>query len=110
MNQSLLLRHPAQPAKVPKAPYNIPGRGMAEPAAGPTLRGVFYSEFDNIVGPKITYHAGECPGSEVFDRVSDYVITKPQLVRASLGWGRSGFPLGGRRCVCRQHFSAHAAA
>jgi hypothetical protein len=48
------------------------------------LRGVFYSEFDNILGPKVIMHAGECPVGDVFDRVSDYVITKPQLVSLHL--------------------------
>ena len=50
------------------------------------LRGVFYSEFDNTLGPKVVMHAGECPVSEVFDRVSDYVITKPQLVCVQCIW------------------------
>ena len=55
---------------------------MPLPTSG-DLRGAFYSEFDNVLGPKVVYHAGECPVGDVFDRVSDYVITKPQLVSSS---------------------------
>lgn len=43
------------------------------------LLGVFYSEFDNILGPKIVYQAGRCPTGDVFDKISDYFITKPHL-------------------------------
>lgn len=44
------------------------------------LRGVFYSEFDNVVGPKICYQAPDgYLSAEAFDSISDYVITKPQL-------------------------------
>ena len=43
-------------------------------------RAVFYSEFDNVVGPKIVYQAplGYLAADE-FDSISDFVITKPQL-------------------------------
>eukprot|EP01094_Clydonella_sp_ATCC50884_P000503 TRINITY_DN10389_c1_g1_i2.p1 TRINITY_DN10389_c1_g1~~TRINITY_DN10389_c1_g1_i2.p1 ORF type:complete len:349 (-),score=78.81 TRINITY_DN10389_c1_g1_i2:89-1135(-) len=44
------------------------------------IRGIFYSEFDNIAGPRIVYQ--EPPGllsAEEFDSVSEYVICKPQL-------------------------------
>ncbi len=63
-----------------KKEKDAPGVTVAD-RPPPPLRGVFYSEFDNILGPKIVMHAGECPVGDVFDRVSDYVITKPQLVR-----------------------------
>ena len=84
-----------------RGPFSATARATA--AASPPLRGVFYSEFDNILGPKIVLHAGECPVGEVFDRVSDYVITKPQLVGVERGCG----PFCRRRWeVCQQQHLA----
>ncbi len=49
-------------------------------ASGRGLVGVFYSEFDNILGPKITYQTPKgFLRSEVFDEVSDFIITCPEL-------------------------------
>ena len=45
-----------------------------------SLVGVFYSEFDNTVGPQIVYQAPEnAVAPETFDAVSDYVITDKDL-------------------------------
>lgn len=62
----------------PAADSGKRSHALDRPAA--ELLGVFYSEFDNVLGPKIVYQAGQCPSSELFDKVSDYFITKPHLV------------------------------
>lgn len=44
------------------------------------IRGLFYAEFDNTVGPKIFFQAPEgfiC--ADDFDDISEYMITKPDL-------------------------------
>ena len=65
------------------------------------IRCIFYSEFDNFVGPKITYQvpAGYI-SNEVFDAISEYFITKPQLAGrdvitlSAFGFSIMGFPMG----------------
>lgn len=48
--------------------------------ARPLLLGVFYSEFDNIAGPKILFQSPEgLLPPEKFDGISDYMITGKQL-------------------------------
>ncbi|KAG5184888.1 nitrogen permease regulator 2-domain-containing protein [Tribonema minus] len=49
-------------------------------ASRPSLLGVFYSEFDNIAGPKILFQSPEgLLPPEKFDGISDYMITGRQL-------------------------------
>jgi len=47
------------------------------------LRAIYYSEFDNILGPVVLYDApsGAVSGGRpcLFDAISDYAITGPQL-------------------------------
>mmetsp|Transcript_4957 Transcript_4957/g.7660 ORF Transcript_4957/g.7660 Transcript_4957/m.7660 type:complete len:472 (-) Transcript_4957:150-1565(-) len=44
------------------------------------LRGIFYAEFDNTVGPKITFQAPDGYLSpQSFEQISGYVITGPKL-------------------------------
>lgn len=44
------------------------------------IRGIFFSEFDNTLGPRIVYqHPDALLSAEEFDSVSEYVICKPQL-------------------------------
>jgi nitrogen permease regulator 2-like protein len=63
------------------------------------LKGVFYSEFDNIAGPKILYQCPEnCLAPDQFDGVSDYIITGKQLCGklitvAAFGLKIMGYPL-----------------
>lgn len=65
------------------------------------IRCIFYSEFDNIVGPKITYQVPQSYiSNEVFDAISEYFITKPQLAGRDVitlnafGYTIMGFPMG----------------
>jgi len=45
-----------------------------------SLKSIFFSEFDNIVGPKITFQVPESfVGSELFETIHEYVITKPNM-------------------------------
>lgn len=44
------------------------------------MQALFYSEFDNVTGPKIIFQSpSKYLSSEVFDAVSDYIITGKQL-------------------------------
>eukprot|EP00741_Cyanophora_paradoxa_P004259 tig00000789_g4135.t1 len=44
------------------------------------LRAIFFAEFDNVVGPRIAFQSPEgFVSPDVFDAVSEYVITKPQI-------------------------------
>jgi hypothetical protein len=52
---------------------------MLPPGRQGALQGVFYSEFHNVLGPKIVFQTGRCPSADVFDKISDYFITKPHF-------------------------------
>lgn len=50
------------------------------PGPKPLLRAIWFAEFDNKVGPKITYQAPKAfLTPECFDEVSDFMITSPEL-------------------------------
>lgn len=62
------------------------------------IGGVFYAEFDNIVGPKIVYQSPDgFFDPEDFDAVSEYMITKPDLCGKVVSVLHSGFRAGPRR-------------
>jgi nitrogen permease regulator 2-like protein len=70
--------YPARAAQGP--PGNVQAASIQAHSGDSGILAIFFSEFDNIVGPKIVYQA---PAGfitpEDFDAVSEYTITKPDL-------------------------------
>lgn len=76
------------------------------------IGGVFYAEFDNIVGPKIVYQSPDgFFDPEDFDAVSEYMITKPDLCGKVVSVLHAGFRAGPRkgRSALYRHATAAAA-
>jgi hypothetical protein len=63
------------------------------------LKGVFYAEFDNVMGPRIVSQAPQnCLSADHFEAISDYIITGKQLCGklitvSALGLKVMGYPL-----------------
>eukprot|EP01114_Cavostelium_apophysatum_P021731 TRINITY_DN7662_c0_g1_i1.p2 TRINITY_DN7662_c0_g1~~TRINITY_DN7662_c0_g1_i1.p2 ORF type:complete len:400 (+),score=91.55 TRINITY_DN7662_c0_g1_i1:37-1236(+) len=55
-------------------------QGLGSLDRGSDLLSIFFSEFDNVAGPKITFQVPEgFINSEVFEAIHEYIITKPNL-------------------------------
>eukprot|EP01137_Pigoraptor_chileana_P022833 Opistho-2@88196 len=72
---------------------------MPRPLSAPPLRGIFFSEFHHVTGPMLTWQVPDgYISQEVFEALSEYIITKPQLCHKPVaivaqGHKIMGFPI-----------------